>query len=62
MCLFVFFKLQDCENEFSHKLHLKGFTPVCVYLCVLKSPDCENDFSHKSHLNGFTFTPVACMS
>ena len=51
MYLFVFFKLQDYEIEFSHKSHLKGFTPVCVHLCFFKLPDCENDFSQKSHLN-----------
>ena len=51
---FMWSQFPNYENDFSHKSHLNGFTPVWIHLYLSKLPDCKNKFSHISHLNGFT--------
>lgn len=49
-------KWADWEKLFSHILHLKGFSPVCVLMCTFKVPFVMKFLPQYSHLNSFSET------
>ena len=42
----------DCLNDLSQNWHLKGFSPVWIFSCFLKSPGWINLLSQKLHITG----------
>ena len=47
-------RLRAVENALLHRLHLKGFSPVCERVRVLRLLAVENAFLHWLHSKGFS--------
>ena len=55
VCVLRCFKCSDiCEKALSHRLHLYGFSPVCILIWTLRWPVCEKALSQWLHWYGFS--------
>lgn len=53
-CCKWFFKFLLVENFREHCAHVKGFSPVWIRKCKMRSPFCLNFFWHSVHWYGFS--------
>ena len=55
---FAQYTIQKIAPALAHSLQVKGFSPECVLMCVLRLLDTINDFEHSLQVNGFSFECV----